>query len=276
MANYIDTLPSELKERLFIYVDKYKTVANVSRGWRNIVGISKKLMQRELDKYFFFFIVGLQPFSSFVVYPTTCVFPIANEEQLIFLQQHEGKNAQVGALRERDDLPLSLFRRASINRHYVVFFPTQRKSPTRGIGSTEGLIRHLESGGKLVSYLAEKEGDLVRRFDENDSASNQLPWRMWDLYPFLRSKTKFTTVETMRKILSGEHIVLRDHKGALYAVKPRNYAKLEQFFKTGEDLRKRKVYISITQSLFEPRWWNFEQELKTPQDFELLINPRKW
>lgn len=322
MTTSFDSLPPEVKEQILAYTDEYDNVSRVSKEWRSHVKTSKKIMQRELDRYFFFYAVWYDrnmnrsdipfpyPHSAILI---MLIFPIVTEQQFNFLLKHQAKNAQVGALEKSETLP-KLFWDDS-GDHYLCRYFTDKLSekqktmqaelalevPKAAIGNTETLIERL--AGEKRSRGVRKA--IFRYLQNLIQVQNR-----WDFYfhdeddeeqptqPNLTKGPTFSSATTteMRKLLQGEHKVLRDFQwSSLYLVKPANYDRLERFFEemkensinyyrergyTGRELENklehdeelqnaRESYATLSKSLFKPRW-NFGRELKTKKDYKNL------
>lgn len=244
MATF-DSLPLELKERILAETGDYKTLAKVSKEWRHHVRTSRKIMQRELDKYFFFFAIWLNRKKSDPEQgdPIMFVFPIVTEEQFFLLRKHgETKFSQVGAVEKNADIPKLLFR-----EDWVVFFRNTR--PARRnltLGSTETLIERLKEGGlrrrAIFAYATALRADIRDQLSNLIIVGKHLKM-VSDLPKLLESKLRFSDKEEMLKVLKGEHKIFPLEKGLL-VIKQRNYDKLEQF----SDWR------NFSNSLFLPRW----------------------
>lgn len=307
---HFDHLPREMKERILDYTNDPMTISKVSKVWKDCVKNSKKMMQRELDNYFFFYAVWVRHPE-----PVMYVFPIVTEEQLLFLRQHESNHSQVGALERRNDVPLSLFEKGGFIFPDKLSVEEKRREKEENVtlGNTESLVEHLKADGDKAAYLAAYlEAIHDKKYTQVPSSYVQLAtgdvFSIFSLshqctplcelglcvnnrfLPFLKKKVRFSSRETMMGLLKGEHLVLRGFAGSLFSVRPRNYLKLEKFFE--EERNKppskrikstainrlellNKSYLSITRSLLKPRWWNFKHELETQQDFKLLTDANK-
>lgn len=176
-------LPLELKEKI-VEIDPYNYVkfATVSREWRNYIYHSKRIMQRmqkELDKFYFFFIVWTLGTSQ---HSLIRVFPISTEEELIYLLQHgETDTSQVGALKRTTGWEICLFR---VRRFRTDFYSSSY---------TQDLILSIKNNGLkgLGLYLSTLPVD----------------WSARSFRPVVGPPLLFSD-KTMIKLLKGEHYVV--------------------------------------------------------------------
>lgn len=267
MATKFDDLPLEAKELLLSQVEDYEPISRVSKEWRHLVKSSKKIMQKELDKYYFVFViwcwdeseVDRDCFSGRV--HSRFIFPIATEEQFIFLNSkapltQRAFQTAIGAL--QNDLKFFF-----INDGYgdVAFYFRDKLTQEErnieqeeniSIASTETLIEKLKNGANTIitirDYLRERfKGPHVLSpyyFDDDTK------------YTKLIRGLKFSDKKLMVQLLKQEHTLCADYeRRRLYLIHPYEYDRLENF-----------PYTADTKSLFAPHWTNFI-ELRTKRDF---------
>lgn len=284
----LNSLPPELKRRIAEETGEYKTTANVSKEWRDIVNTSKKLMQSELDKYFFFFYIWYDydvfkkpahPFPSYwreKRYPVKFVFPIATEEQFIVLKKlGNSKNSQVAAIAKNGDLKKwfsdafifmpSLSDEMKLIEHDIYKLNLWQRQVKFPMGDTESLIERIKTNQACKRRVCLSAKDPIYQYLRKimhgiDSLfffgpSSEAFKHFFGVFDVFKIKVKFSYIFDMEKLLRDEHKVLRDGSD-LYFVKPRHYNILEEF-----SIKYRVNHFPpVLTSLIIPRWGT---ELKT-------------
>lgn len=236
-----DKLPLELKEKIALTLDPYAytKLAKVSKEWRNCIYCSKRIMQRmqkELDTFYFFFIVWEimgDPALRWTLLTAACVFPISTEEELVFLLQHgESDASQVGALKKTTGWE----KLHSGSQYYSRYYNSK---------DTQDLIRTIKTKGikGIYHYLSTHK-------DRGELSEGGPPL--------------FSNAETMMKLLNGEHYVLSGvglvGRQSIFYVASKNYDAIKDEIEKYADLIYRGVKVletaTFTRSLFEPRWSN--------------------
>lgn len=207
---YFDDLPVEIKEQIIFNAD-YEPIMRVSEEWRKIIYNSKRLLQQELDKFSFFFIVwyfkSKRPKTKDAERSRLFVFPISTEEEFRFLSQYETDRSQVGALEKSKDLT-SLFQGRGMTYFY------KHKG---AIGNTKHLIRSIQDLGRkgVFNYIQN-----LRNFPHR-------PYGDYLRDPKRIEGPRFTNKQHMMNLLKGEHYVtdvLNDSRH--FYIHPRNYDKV--------------------------------------------------
>lgn len=289
----MNTLPPELKEQILLDVDNYKKVVRVSSEWKHIAKNSKKILQKELDNYFFFYVIWDCYYSvdhSIGDHPAF-FFPIVTEEQ------HETSNSQVAALEKNKYLPQLLFNSSWSSEFFLcpakLTLVQKDLGRRRGLtlGDTETLIEKIrssnssetifqysralyrslrnagfESGVHGLVLQALDVHFLIYRFFTNVD----MPWLLTQKTP------KFSNVEEMADILAGEHIVFRlVDEYSVRVVMPHSYDKFKKIMQQTRKRKKRKwPHAGVARSLFLPRWaWPSGKIEETDEDFASLAWP---
>lgn len=240
----------------------------------------KEDMQRELDKYFFFYAVWFDDtvpeeeyplFYNWDVHLTMFIFPISTERQLEVLKKNGTKNSQVGAFEKTTNFK-DLFWNDFSNDggHYACYWHSTK--------ATEALVKALKERKTGKIFLRKKVFSFIRDLTGREIlnlGSSPAP--------------HFSSQKTMQKLLQTEHKVLRGFSyERLFMVKPKNYGAMENFFKekraenlawcvkNGVDIeedegfeRTGRAYAALSKSLFRPRWQRLK-EVKTDQDYKEL------
>lgn len=295
MATF-DSLPLELKEKILLYIHDSDMVAvsRVSKEWRQYARF-KRILQKELDKYYFLFIVWyFSPEERGVQHPVPdiadalrggmdlFVFPITNENDLVFLLQHGVTNrSQVAALQKGKDWGIVL-ENSMNDPHDVNYFPNewsnaQKKEKNRKaerrlkrpLGDTQTLIKRIKKFGKdgVRKYIAEISLPLVE-----EDCPYFAPYGTIGRKEFEEIKgPRFSDKKRMLNLLRGEHKVmvgyLYEHQWDVYYILPKNYVKIGRLRKKYINKIKDEEckgwvelsYRSLTKSLFIPRW-GFQQQ----------------
>lgn len=285
-------LPPEIRRKIVEEIEDYETASQVSKEWRYNVKTSKKIMQRELDKFFFFYIIWytdideqeeVAPFPWFWDIRTIkFVFPIVTLKQFTVLKRlGKTKNSQVAAVEKNPSLMENL-RENDGNHHCSYFYSNKltrkekREEPSREIklGSTEDLVarirnfkvdkasetKYLGKGGlaskAIYSYL---KGTI-------DSFNMDFDVRGGWVEPDLSQSVKFSSSDEMRKLLRGEHKILCDGPQTFF-IKPHNYGILKEIMNSMKMILDEDdtTYNSLSKSLIIPRWGT---ELKTLEDYD--------
>lgn len=263
-----DLLPPEIKLNIIERGDPV-SASRVSKEWRALVRNSKKLMQTELDKYFFFFIFWVvSPETTGIEHPIPgfvpavegtrdfFVFPISTEEQFYVLKSAETARSQVAAL-ERNSRGVQKLLFLTSRRCFHHFFYDL---------DTEALtLRIKESGEKVIpQYIRE-----ICRVN-----GNRL--RTKGTHLFFPPTPQFSNKRTMASLLQREHkAILNFSQTKIYYILPKDYDTLETTFETlfpSLTIRRRKLfaiysnrgfdetdlaiisYTSLLKSLFVPQW----------------------
>lgn len=263
-------LPLELKLQIIEQAEDYRTASMVSKEWRYITK-TKKIMQSELDKYVFFYIIwytsreqAVNPCPNWSwhnkkYHRIAFVFPIASEEQFTILKKFgETKNSQVAAV-ERPYL-------RELRRGHWFFLNNKRVIDSK-VGNTETLVeriqdfkvkvkknskrKYLNSESPIYQYLREK---II-----NANSGIMLPFNYVD--PVWKGKVKFMSLKLMKKLLQGEHAVV--YNGDTFCCKPRDVQSFVAFVHENY-ARNDIIRRSLSKSLIRPRW---AYELK-PGEYE--------
>lgn len=298
-----DKLPFELKEQILIYADNYDNIVKVSKEWRTLVKSSKRILQKVLDKYYFFFLIWSlesdwnenHPFHLFV-------YPICSEGDLdFFLQNGETERSQVGALEKtgcnivqglHDKLTGKDFPNPFTKRYNKAFY-FNNTGPS-DIGNTQTLKKRIEEFGSeaLSNYIEEttkfKHGwgcELIPKGKREQD---------FFLEPVTPKGPKFSNKKRMFNLLQGVH--LATPVPPLYAgqkfipaygyISLKNYDEItkiiERFKKEFENelfALEKIIFIStifsfLNKSLFKPRWLNIlnkgSKEL-SPAEYERIL-----
>lgn len=263
-----DRLPLELKLKVLEYVNDYETLTQVSKEWKKIVKCSKRMLQKELDNYFFFFVVwDVQPPRKTVFY-----FPIVTEEQFLLLKQFETSNSQVAAIEKNKDLSSLLFYSPFGN---ILFYAQLTETLIRKI--TEASLSQPRWGWE--DRIGEGTNAVFKYCQEiwdRQSWDYESHWVAWSWFKN-QPGPKFTTKESMLELLRGEHKILRPLGKYNYKIiMPQNYDKLKELLATTRKKNQEAwPHGGVAKSLFEPRWGGGREEpsggreeLKTKKDFQ--------
>lgn len=277
----LNSLPSELKRRIIEETGEYKTTVNVSKEWRHMVNTSKKLMQRELDEYCFFFYIWYDydayekaphPFPyhwrDSHRYPIEFVFPIATEEQFHVLKRFgNSKHSQVAAVAKNGALKswnAYIFPSKLSYDWKQIELEQERDKDMIAVGNTETLVARIKTCNIACNrgaYLS-KKNPIYQYLQE---AINGIEYNgHFNCNNF--EKVKFSSLKEMEKLLRGEHKLYNDDLD-LYFVKPRYYNILEKF--STSIVYKGKQFPPFSKSLIIPRWG---VELKTESELKRIVD----
>lgn len=270
-------LPLELQEKIFLLSDPdYEAVSRVSKKWRRFIKTSKSVMQRELDKYFFFFIVWYEwPWPSFNP-PPRFVFPITNEEWFTFLWEHaQTGNSQVIAFertKNYKDLFWDDFLTEKSEDNGPSWYPANLTEEQKELEKKKGIS--LGATETLVERLKECRREEIRATLHNFICSIPRSERRWfHKEPDFKDRgltrgPKFSNKDLMLKLLRNEHKVFRDFQAlSLVFLKQENYELADSFFRKmlveltnihQNDViaRVNESYGTLTKSLVQPCWRN--------------------
>lgn len=190
-----DKLPVELKEQILFYTaqtEDITTLAGVSKDWRNIIRSSRRILQKKLNDYHFFFVVHiLEKEKSYV-------FPISTEKEFNFFSKHKTNHSQIAAVKGLHDH--SFFYGAKS----VFFFPYEDQNNKNLLVDTKRLILGIKTNGEKF---------MTQTFCSCTKCLNAAPRWPWPCKPLADPKKlkspRFSNKATMLKLLKEEHYAAR-------------------------------------------------------------------
>lgn len=257
--------------------DDYTTLTQVSE---ELIGCSKNILQKELDKYFFFFAVW-DEHDKWKNLNIVFYFPIVTEEQFLFFKQYETTNSQVAAIEKNEFLPTLLFPTPHCCIFNFLFFAlcTQVRQQARNehipVGDTESLIERIKEaearqsrwgwedrvgqGTDAVFKYCREIWNFLRVIQPHESDVEAIEQKGFYLTKTSstwfkeQSGPKFSTKRDMLKLLSGEHKIIRSVNNYFYRiVKPQDYDKLDEILARID--KKQWPHGGVAKCLFACRW----------------------
>lgn len=200
-------------------------------------------MQKELDNYFFFYVVWYDEIEGNCDYCPDFphyelldnlgvrfryffIFPIATEDQLSFFLENETKWSQVGALEKRTDNILLLFMSDDMDEdHYRSFFMDADAEDNRG--NTHSLMKKMKNKQDLKQAIRQYIRD-ISTYDPDYGLELQV-----QANPLNTDRTiVFSDTDLMEKLLKEEHLVFLSLTGSeIYFLSQQNYHILEGILK---------------------------------------------
>lgn len=284
-----DSLPLELKQTILERAGNYDITTKVSKEWRRLIRSSKKILQKEIDKYFFFYVIWYPSWHP--LWPnrwqsTLFLFPIVTEEQFVFLRKRETRHSQVGALEKTNGIN-NLF--WSSSERYDCFFLSDRLTQKQiekqnefniTIGNTTSLVQ------RLTSTLKKQTTAIIDRYIQDvlipTPEDPQRDYAVFDDLPepdLMMTGPQFSDKETMLEVLRGEHKLISDFGAPssigppyFYVCEPSDYKRLEIYLKQAKEAaeddelleRLEESYFTLSKSLFKPRWRGLRKMHRKP------------